>query len=188
MRKTLIVVSLLFLATACTEASSSTKTSSSSGSTPAANSTAAAANLDQSYSNTADGYSYSYPNGYTVEGTNDYGSSATITPTAAASNVEQNNSTNIVFSVTEEPDIQDLSADTIQQYLAGAYVNATDYTVTPAKVAGVSGFEVTDDISADSVASDFYYVQNGNGTTLELVVQKNNPVATAIFNSVTFNQ
>ena len=133
------------------------------------------------YTNTKYGYSFEYDataNDITASAGNS--DAVAISPTAEGVNV-------FPTGTGVGKDIFMVSAPGIELTTAaiGGQFGATkkeNLSITPVTVAGASGYKAH--ISGDaSVVSDFYFLKNKAGTTLELTVAKNNDAASAMLTS-----
>jgi hypothetical protein len=176
MKKILIVAALFLLAAGCT-------------SNNASNSTGTSDNIDltQSYANSADHYTFKYPDGYQVRGFEGSGVFVPIKTDSSEAIVTKKGDDNGIFSVDDNAGIQQLSPDALKAAIQPPF-KVSDYSISPVNIAGVQGYKLQYIGSTQDVKSDFYYVQEPGQKILAVTVVKNDQVAQEILNSISFTQ
>jgi len=107
--------------------------------------------------------------------------SVPATDTAGVINVKKDGSADLIFGVSVTG-LGELSENLIKSQFGAT--DPVDISIRTAQVGGLPGYEAILSSNVPGVSSNFYFVQGSNSRVLEIIVDRNNPDAQSIFESL----
>lgn len=135
----------------------------------------------QVYKNAVNNYSFTYSSQYKLFSADDNGYSIPATDTAGSISVKKDSASDAIFGVNVTG-LGELSENSIKSQFGAT--NPADISIRTAQVGGSPGYEAILSSSVPGITSNFYFVKDSNNGVLAITVDKNNPEAQTIFESL----